>query len=172
MGNSLGKNLANARSLTISHFHCSVARHDVTSARQHACGRRSRKSHALEVNRSITMKTRSRKKVHLYSSTPLSRNMSRIAHMATPAPRCSCCYAQRKQRYSRGTGAENGRRRGRYSTGYSAMLLYTAVQYYYSGMILLLYAIESQGSLPGTVLYNILFQKKEHHILIFFLDLD
>jgi hypothetical protein len=70
--------------------------------------------------------------------------------MATPAPRCSCCYAQRKQRYSRGTGAENGRRRGRYSTGYSAMLLYTAVQYYYSGMILLLYAIESQGSLQFT----------------------
>ena len=158
------RTLARSRSRTFT------ARSHVTTSRQHVStlvGAEVEKvmpQSALEVNRSITMKTRSRKKVHLYSSTPLSRNMSRIAHMATPAPRCSCCYAQRKQRYSRGTGAENGRRRGRYSTGYSAMLLYTAVQYYYSGMILLLYAIESQGSLPGTVLYNILFQKKEHHI--------
>ena len=31
--------------------------------------------------------------------TPLSRNMFRIAHMATPAPTgCSCCHAQRKSR--------------------------------------------------------------------------
>ena len=39
--------------------------------------------------------------------TPLSRNMFRIAHMATPAPRCSCCYAQRKSRGPEGHGDGN-----------------------------------------------------------------
>ena len=32
----------------------------------------------------------------LYSTIP--GHVYRIAHMATPAPRCSCCYAQRKSR--------------------------------------------------------------------------
>ena len=40
--------------------------------------------------------------------TPLSRNMCRIAHMATPAPTgCSCCYAQRKSRRPEGHGDGN-----------------------------------------------------------------
>jgi hypothetical protein len=42
-----------------------------------------------------------------YSNTPLSRDMFRIAHMATPAPRCSCCYAQRKSRGPEGHGDGN-----------------------------------------------------------------
>jgi hypothetical protein len=32
----------------------------------------------------------------IYSTIP--GHVYRIAHMATPAPRCSCCYAQRKSR--------------------------------------------------------------------------
>jgi hypothetical protein len=40
--------------------------------------------------------------------TPLSRGIFyKIAHMATPAPRCSCCYAQRKSRGPEGHGGGN-----------------------------------------------------------------
>ena len=41
----------------------------------------------------------------LYSTIP--GHVYRIAHMATPAPRCSCCYAQRKSRGPEGHGGGN-----------------------------------------------------------------
>jgi hypothetical protein len=42
----------------------------------------------------------------LYSTIP-EHVYCRIAHMATPAPRCSCCHAQRKSRGPEGHGDGN-----------------------------------------------------------------